>query len=105
MDHETIQVAKKKNLTPLAGAARPNTSNRYDLAFKLRAVKLFLEEGFTRSAIAAELHIAIGTLDRWVVQYRRFGEQGLEGEATGPVVHSTANAPARLITTPECVCP
>ena len=87
MNEEKSEVEKKGNHNhhpPRGVARRPKTSNRYERSFKLRAVKLFLEEGFTRNAIATELSISVGTLDRWVTQYRRFGEAGLEDQATGP---------------------
>jgi transposase InsO family protein/transposase-like protein len=83
-ERSEVEKKKKKGSNPPRGVARPKTSNRYSQQFKLRAVKLFLEEGFVRNAIATELHISIGTLDRWVTQYRRFGEAGLEDEPTGP---------------------
>ena len=80
-----IEVEKKNPSTPpRGGARRPKTSNRYGRDFKLRAVKLFIEEGFTRNAICAELHISVATLDRWVTQYRHLGAQGLEDQPTGP---------------------
>ena len=87
MNEEKCEAEKKENQSnpPRGVARRPKTSNRYDRAFKLRAVKLFLEEGFTRNAIATELRISIGTLDRWVTLYRRFGEAALEDHASGPV--------------------
>src|SRR5437016_2570331 len=66
------------------GGRRPKTSNRYTRDFKLRSVKLFLEEGFTRNAICAEAHICLGTLDRWLTQYRQLGEAGLDNHPTGP---------------------
>src|SRR5215472_3625179 len=86
MNEEKCEVEKKQSQShpPRGVARRPNTCNRFSRDFKLRAVKLFLEEGFTRNAVSTELHIAVSTLDRWVVQYRRFGEQGLEDHATGP---------------------
>src|SRR5882672_8924996 len=86
MQDEISEVEKKKNLCtpPRGGARRPKTSNRFPVQFKRRAVQLFLEEGFTRAAIATELGIAVATLDRWVGLYRHLGEQGLEDQATGP---------------------
>src|SRR5687767_10818122 len=84
-DEAVNSVEKKKSINPPRGVARrPKTSNRFSFEFKRRAVGLFLEEGFTRGAIAGELGISIGTLDRWVDRYRQMGEQGLHDQATGP---------------------
>lgn len=76
------------------GGGRPKTSNRFSLAFKRRAVALFLEEGFTRGAIAQELGIAIATLDRWVDRYREFGEAGLSDQPSGPHPEQPKLSPA-----------
>jgi transposase len=86
MNDEAVNpVEKKKIINPPRGVARrPKTTNRFSFEFKRRAVGLFLEEGFTRGAIAGELGISIGTLDRWVDRYRQMGEQGLHDQATGP---------------------
>ena len=76
------------------GGGRPKTSNRFSFEFKRRAVSLFLEEGFTRGAIALELGIAIQTLDRWVDRYREFGEAGLHDHPTGPHPEQPRLSPA-----------
>ena len=84
-DEEVSQPVEKKSIHPPRGVARrPKTTNRFSFEFKRRAVALFLEEGFTRNAICAELNVSVGTLDRWVTRYRHLGEQGLHDEATGP---------------------
>src|SRR5688500_13879137 len=85
-DEEVNQPVEKKRTThpPRGVTRRPKTTNRYPFEFKRRAVGLFLEEGFTRNAIAAELDISLATLVRWVTRYRQLGEQGLHDEATGP---------------------
>jgi transposase InsO family protein len=76
------------------GGGRPKTSNRFSFEFKRRAVSLFLEEGFTRGAIAQELGIAIATLDRWVDNYRESGEAGLHDQPTGPRPEKPRLSPA-----------
>src|SRR3974390_977232 len=83
---ESNEVEKKKNppTPPRGGGRPPKTANRYSKEFKLKAVRCFLQEGFTRNNIAAEMHIAVATLDRWVSQYRSLGEEGLEDQVTGP---------------------
>src|SRR6267143_1897750 len=86
MEQNNEHNAENKPPTPPRGGGgrRPKTSQRYPRDFKLRAVKLFLEEGFTSNTICAELHICAGTLFRWVTLYRQLGEVGLEDQATGP---------------------
>ena len=76
------------------GGGRPKTSNRFPFAFKRRAVGLFLEEGFTRGAIAQELSISIQTLDRWVERYRQLGEAGLQDQPSGPHPEQAKLSPA-----------
>ena len=86
---------KKAPIPPRGdGGGRPRTSNRFPFEFKRRAVALFLEEGFTRGAIAQELSISIQTLDRWVDRYRQSGEAGLHDHPTGPHPEQATLSPA-----------
>ena len=55
---------------------------------------LFLEEGFTRGAIAQELSISIPTLDRWVDRYKTLGEEGLYDHPSGPHPEQAKLSPA-----------
>lgn len=73
---------KRKNKTP-RGFSR-KTSRRFPLDFKLRAVKMHLEEGFSYALITEELDVSDQTVMRWVARYRRFGEVGLHDLKTGP---------------------
>jgi transposase InsO family protein len=95
-DKSRASSAVKKSPPPPegGGGGRPKTSNRFPFEFKRRAVGLFLEEGFTRGAIAQELGIAIPTLDRWVDRYRQFGEAGLHDQPTGPHPDQAKLSPA-----------
>jgi len=45
---------------------------------RLRAVKLYLEEGYTRQMVSEELGIGQSTLTTWAQRYRKLGEAGLE---------------------------
>src|ERR1041385_7001377 len=84
---EDQPVEKKKNRTkPPRGFSRGEgpTQNRFSREFKLRAVKLYLEEGFSSELIAQELGINSQSVTRWVQRYRQLGEQGLEDRKTGP---------------------
>ena len=55
-----------------SGRAGPHTAE-----LKLRAVKLYLEEGYSRDLVAEELGIGKSTLTAWARQYRERGENGL----------------------------
>ncbi len=74
----------KKNKTN----RRSPRQNRYSVEFKLKAVKLCLEEGYTASMVAKELGIGDSTLGNWLKRYREGGEAGLEYRAPVPAVHS-----------------
>jgi transposase InsO family protein len=45
---------------------------------RLRAVKLYLEEGFPRHLIAQEMGVTTAAIDKWVHLYRLHGEEGLK---------------------------
>ncbi len=46
----------------------------YDRSFKLKVVKLFFEEGYTRKIIQDEFKIPDSTLDTWIRLYKLHGE-------------------------------
>jgi len=86
-DDQPVEKKKKKNITkPPRGFSRGAgpTQRRYPPALKLRAVKLYLEEGFSSELIAQELSINPQSIARWAQRYRQFGQQGLEDLKTGP---------------------
>ena len=60
-----------------------NRSKRYKVDFKLRMVKLFLEESTPGSLICRESGISSETLHRWVRLYRSRGERGLQNRRRG----------------------
>jgi putative transposase len=78
---ENLSVDKKNpNPTPPRGggrAPRKSSGTRYPFELKLRAVKLYLEEGFTQTAITEELNLGIHTVAHWAKRYQRYGEEGL----------------------------
>ena len=51
--------------------------NRYSVEFKLRAVRLFIEEGYSAEMVAEELGIGKSSLSAWAKRYREEGEAGL----------------------------
>lgn len=49
----------------------------YPYAYRLKAVRLRLEEGYSLSLIAQEMGCTANSISRWVDCYERFGEAGL----------------------------
>jgi len=50
----------------------------YPFEFRLRAVRLYLEEGYPAALIAQEMKIGTSTLKKWVSRYHQYGEDGLK---------------------------
>ena len=69
---------KKKRKGPRIGKRKKRSSRPFPPEFKLKVVRLLLEEGYPRSLIAQEFNIAESSVGRWARQYRQFGEQGLQ---------------------------
>jgi transposase InsO family protein len=61
----------------------PNRSKRYSADFKLKAIKLFLEESVPIPLIEKECGVTGATVQRWVRSYRRKGEAGLQNRYGG----------------------
>ena len=53
---------------------------RYTTDFKLKAVKLFIEESIPITVIEKEFRLSSTTVYNWIRSYRRFGEAGLESK-------------------------
>ena len=56
------------------------TRRRYRFEEKLKAVRLHLQEGFTRELVCEETGVGVTTLSVWVRAYRLHGEAGLQGQ-------------------------
>ena len=54
----------------------------YPFEFRLRAVKLVLEEGYSIGMVAEELNYAQSSIGRWMRRYRTDGETALSNPAT-----------------------
>jgi len=61
----------------------PKRSKRYGTDFKLQVVKKFLEESVPVSVIRQECGLSGETVGRWVRDYRREGEAGLNTRRHG----------------------
>jgi len=81
MNEQTI-VEKKRN-SPPRGAGGAKKTRRYTPAEKIKAVRLYLEEGFSRSQVCTEMGMAHSGLSRWVSQYQQQGEAGLQPRFPG----------------------
>ena len=44
--------------------------NKYNIEFKKKIVRLFLEEGRTKKSISNEFSVSVGTISNWVKQFR-----------------------------------
>jgi transposase InsO family protein len=67
---------KKKKRKAGGDRNRPRT-RAYPVEFRLRIVKLFLEEGYSVALISEEFGISHHSIRRWVRAYRRGGVDGL----------------------------
>jgi transposase InsO family protein len=73
------QTEAEKNATrPPRGARAPQNQRRYTVAEKLKAVRLYQEEGFSLSLVCQEMHIGKSSLEHWLQAYRLGGEAGLQ---------------------------
>ena len=45
-------------------------TNKYEIEFKKKIVRLFLEEGRTKKSISNEFSVSVATISNWVRQFR-----------------------------------
>jgi putative transposase len=67
----------KKKKRKAGGDRKPPRTRAYPVEFRLRIVKLFLEEGYSVALISEEFGISHHSIRRWVRAYRRGGVEGL----------------------------
>lgn len=79
---------------PRSGRRKANRTIRYGFEFKLKAVKLHLEEGYPHLLICEEMGMGTSTLSVWLRDYRKHGEAGLRGSV--PPGAGGAESRARL---------
>ena len=68
---------KKTSPPPRRGRARTNV-RAYPFNFKLHAVKLYFDEGYSVDEITQALGLGNGTFYGWLARYRKEGEEGLK---------------------------
>jgi len=66
---------------PPRGGSRRSTKIRYSAVQKLKAVRLVLEEGFSRELVCQEMGVCRSSLRLWLANYRA------ECLATGKIPH------------------
>ena len=69
---------KKKRNGSRSGKEKRRPRRTFSPEFKLKVVRLYLEEGYPRGLVAQEFNIADSSVGRCARQYRRYGEQGLQ---------------------------
>ena len=70
-----MKMKKKKRS---AGGKKGSRTWAYPVEFRLRIVKLFLEEGYSASLLSEQFGISRSAIRRWVRLYRQRGVEGLE---------------------------
>jgi transposase InsO family protein len=81
MNEEVI--AKKKRNIPPRGESADRRLRRFTKAEKLKAVRLYLDEGFSMDLVCEEVGTSKSSLTLWLDAYRHGGEAGLEPLAHG----------------------
>src|SRR5262245_60757051 len=96
MNDEPIVVEKNIPPHPPRGVARrpKKQTRRYPFDLKVKAVRLYLEEGFTGALISQETGVSPQTLSGWVKLYQNLGEEGLRAHT--PPIHRAAKLPAAV---------
>jgi len=81
MNEQTI-VEKKRN-SPPRGAGGAKKMRRYTPEEKLKAVRLYREEGFSMALVSQELGISKSSVEHWLKAYQLGGESGLQSKTGG----------------------
>ena len=85
MNEQTL-VEKKRN-SPPRGAGGAKKTRRFSKDEKLKAVRLYLEEGFNMTTVCEEVGVSRSCLGLWLEAFRSNGEAGLEPAKSGPRKH------------------
>jgi transposase-like protein len=81
MNEQTI-VEKKRN-SPPRGAGGAKKMRRYTPEEKLKAVRLYREEGFSMALVSEDLGISKSSVEHWLKAYQLGGESGLQSKTGG----------------------
>ena len=66
-----------EKIKPPRRGKQKGRANRYSPEFRIKAVKLCLEEGYSHLMVCKEMGMGTSTLSMWLREYRKYGEQGL----------------------------
>jgi len=55
---------------------------KFDRPYKVSAVKLILEEGYSVKEVSKELGVHYNSLYRWVAEYEKYGEDAFPGHGS-----------------------
>jgi transposase InsO family protein len=84
MGKKSKKTGRKKTGSPPGGARRGGGHRGYyPFELKLKAVKLYLEEGYGPKVIAEELGIGRCTINDWARRYKQEGPEGLRSRCPG----------------------
>nr|WP_291347880.1 IS481 family transposase [Desulfobacula sp.] len=70
----------KRNKSKNRKKKSKKTLKSYTFEFRLRVVKLYLEEGYSPDLLNEELGVGKSTVGTWAKRYREFGEDGLKSK-------------------------
>jgi transposase InsO family protein len=73
---------KTRSKRPAAGSKAKARTLAYPLEFRLRIVRLYLEEGYSSALLCEQFNISAHSIRRWVRAYRRRGAEGLAPKRT-----------------------
>ena len=76
------QEAKKRSTTK-SRKKKKTKNGPYPVEFRLRTVRMHLDEGYPASLITSEMGISKETLNKWTKRYQQYGEAGLKNLRRG----------------------
>lgn len=53
---------------------------KYDLEFKINAVRLVLDKGLKASRVSSDLGVGLSTLERWISEHKQHGAAAFPGK-------------------------
>jgi transposase InsO family protein len=77
------QNTKKKSQSKIR-IRKKKRSGPYPVEFRLRTVRLYLEEGYSVALVQSEMGVSGETLYKWIKRYRQYGEEGLKDLSRRP---------------------
>ncbi len=69
---------KSNQSRPTRARRKRRSAPPYPIEFRLRIVRLYLQECYSPSLLNHETGVSIDTIYKWIKLYRKFGEDGLK---------------------------